>query len=352
MGGHNPDLWVIRLWKLPDNFYELALEDQWNAVEKVTHKPKPLEKRRQACPMAWFDEALIVCYFLLTLAVPWVLGVLMLASLFFGWLVTCTIVTAIGLVLVLHPMARFTLDFRSSRLALALIRYFTFELLVNRNDPLMAAVGTSAVDAPEFQNKHLPAIYLACPHGVRLTFWGSRLHHSINHFNLLFILFSQVFNYGAIAWCCISRWVCGWYQYTGAAEVISFVPGLRYLDPVIWSVAANRKNIKKALQVPDAITESSSPSASSSFPGSGAQKKVSNPLGLFKHGDLDDPPRGDAVPAAACNGASRAGGMIGMVPDGILGAFRSKAGVDELAIGKKRGLLRIAAEEGATVYAT
>ena len=41
-----------------------------------------------------------------------------------------------------------------------------------------------------------------------------------------------------------------------------------------------------------------------------------------------------------------------MVPDGILGAFRSKPGVDELAIGRKRGLLRIAMEEGATVYAT
>ena len=40
-----------------------------------------------------------------------------------------------------------------------------------------------------------------------------------------------------------------------------------------------------------------------------------------------------------------------MVPDGILGAFRSRPGVDELVIGRKRGLMRIAKEEGATVFA-
>lgn len=60
-----------------------------------------------------------------------------------------------------------------------------------------------------------------------------------------------------------------------------------------------------------------------------------------------------ARPAAAAVVAEkhRRGGMIGMVPDGILGAFRSKPGVDELVIGSKRGLLRIAVQEGATVYA-
>lgn len=39
------------------------------------------------------------------------------------------------------------------------------------------------------------------------------------------------------------------------------------------------------------------------------------------------------------------------MPDGILGAFRCKPGVDELLIGKKRGLMRICAEEGCSVQA-
>jgi len=69
------------------------------------------------------------------------------------------------------------------------------------------------------QAKHLPAIYLACPHGV--------------------------FNYGAIVWCAISRWFSGWYQITGTAGALAWVPGIRYMDPFIWSVDASRKNISK-----------------------------------------------------------------------------------------------------------
>jgi len=40
------------------------------------------------------------------------------------------------------------------------------------------------------------------------------------------------------------------------------------------------------------------------------------------------------------------------VPDGIMGAFGSRAGLDTLLIGSRRGLMRICAEEGATVYAS
>jgi len=34
--------------------------------------------------------------------------------------------------------------------------------------------------------------------------------------------------------CCISRWVCGWYQITGTAAAVASVPGLRYMDQLVW----------------------------------------------------------------------------------------------------------------------
>jgi len=133
------------------------------------------------------------------------------------------------------------------------------------------------VDDLKFQlESHLPSLYLACPHGV--------------------------FNYGAVAWCCISRWLVGWYQYTGGAQVVKYVPGMRYLDALVWMINADRTSIKRALQ-------------------------------------------------ERANQEQRRGGMLGMVPDGILGAFRSTPGIDELLIGNKRGLMRICLEEGATVHA-
>jgi len=150
------------------------------------------------------------------------------------------------------------------------------ELLVDRHDPAFANLAkqprTTAEDTT-FQEHNLPLVCLACPHGV--------------------------FNYGAIIWCTISRWVCGWEQHTGAANIIPYVPGLRYMHPLIWSINADRRSIQNKLQQ---------------------------------------------------RGPGRTGGMLGMVPDGILGAFRSRHGVDELVIGKKRGLMRICAEEGAMIY--
>ena len=58
-------------------------------------------------------------------------------------------------------------------------------------------------------------------------------------------------------------------------------PGLRYLAPLIWLVNAERSSIVRALR---------------------------------ERG-------GEAA-------SQRRGGMIGMVPDGILGAFRTRRGVD------------------------
>ena len=164
---------------------------------------------------------------------------------------------------------------RHSRLALALIRYFSMEILLDMNsNPLFRHLITesSSIEPSVFHKEFLPLVCLACPHGV--------------------------FNYGAIIWCCMSRWIVGWEQYTGAAGIVKYVPGLRYMDRLLWAVNADRTNIKRVLKQ---------------------------------------------------RGPGRTGGMIGMVPDGILGAFRCQMGVDELIIGKRRGLMRISAEEGATV---
>ena len=84
---------------------------------------------------------------------------------------------------------------------------------------------------------------------------------------------------------------------------MSKVPGLRYMAPLVWLIVSDRPSIVKALRERGRKSE------------------------------------------------SRSGGMVGMVPDGILGAFRTQPGVDSLLIGRKRGLMRICTEEGATCCA-
>lgn len=210
---------------------------------------------------------LAVAFFFTTLGLPWVLGGVAFYLCCYGTLASWAAFFLSVALLALHPLPQFTRHFRSSRLALALTRYFTVELIIDRDHPLTAPLGTPAVDTKEFREQHLPALYLACPHGV--------------------------FNYGAIVWCCFGPWLVGGDQVTGAASAVANVPGLRYLAPLIWLIASDRKSIVNALR-------------------------------------------------------SR-GGTVGMVPDGILGAFRTRPGHDELVLGKKRGLMRIATEEGATV---
>jgi len=241
----------------------------------VTAPAVPLKGPRAACAMSPVDEALAVTFFFVTLGLPWVLAGLAVYIGMYGTATGFACFILAMLLLAFHPLPTFTHHLRRSRLSLALARYFTMELLIDRGHPIIGLCGTPAVEADEFQKLHLPAVYLACPHGV--------------------------FNYAAIVWCCFSRWLVGWEQYTGAASAVANVPGLRYLAPLIWLVSAERSSIVAALRE-----------------------------------------RRDA--------ASRRGGMIGMVPDGILGAFRGRVGVDELLIGKKRGLLRICTEEGATVF--
>lgn len=277
MANKDESIDVIRLWALKDDFFSLPLEAQYSAIKHVTSRASPLTEPRQPCPISLADESLMVAFFLLTLGFPALLIFGFAVAFWYGSLQILGSLALFSLLLAFHPIARNAVGPRSSRLAMALIRYLSLEVLADRGEPFAAAIGTSAIDSADFQANHLPALYLACPHGV--------------------------FNYGAIAWCCISRWLVGCYQYTGAAAVLGHVPGLRYMDPLLWSINAGRKQIQQVLRA-------------------------------------RTPP-----------GQVRRDGMLGMVPDGILGAFRSRPGFDELIIGKKRGLLRIASEEGATVYA-
>eukprot|EP00933_Yihiella_yeosuensis_P053108 TRINITY_DN5129_c0_g1_i2.p1 TRINITY_DN5129_c0_g1~~TRINITY_DN5129_c0_g1_i2.p1 ORF type:complete len:415 (-),score=51.97 TRINITY_DN5129_c0_g1_i2:132-1271(-) len=270
---------VVELWKLPDNFFQLELQEQWKEVEKVTKKAVKLSEPRKPCKMSFVDEAIAVGFLLISLGLIWVVGLaclisgLMMSS-YFKWFV------GVFLILALHPLPSCSLIGRSGRLSLALIRYFTFEAIVDRRDSILSKFGKDGVDS--IATSILPAVYLACPHGV--------------------------FNYGAIAWCCVSRWLCGWYQYTGGTSVVKYIPGIRYLDLLCWLIDVDRKSIKKVLQ---------------------------------------NLPKGEG---STYSGAARRGGMLGMVPDGILGAFNSTPGQDVLVIGSKRGLMRICIEEGATVF--
>jgi len=132
-----------------------------------------------------------------------------------------------------------------------------------------------------------PVVALACPHGV--------------------------INFGAIVWVYFSRWVMGLEQYTAGVSIVSKVPGLRYLVAPISVIPVDRNSLKRRLQEPVRLTDEKGQRLSAKVP--------------------------------------RTGGMIGIVPDGIAGIFKSKSGEDVLFIGKKRGLMRICLEEGAFIMA-
>lgn len=133
-----------------------------------------------------------------------------------------------------------------------------------------------------------PLVPLACPHGV--------------------------LNFGAMTWIFFSRWICGLEQYTAGASIVPKVPGLRYLCASLWLIPVDGKSIKRALQEPPRLEDKNGTRFSTDMP--------------------------------------RRGGMVGVVPDGIAGIFKSKPGSDALFIGKRRGLMRICLEEGALVAAT
>jgi hypothetical protein len=249
---------VIRLWQLPDDFFALDLDAQWRAIAAVTSPAQRLNAPRRPCPLSLRDELLALAFFAATLMLPFALAGITMWSVVYGTAWQRLGVVAVALILACHPLPEAgSLAARCSPLARALGRYFSLELFVDRSDPLAAAGFTPAVDAPERLTEFLPTVYLACPHGV--------------------------FPYGAIVWCCYCRWGCGIWQYTGAADVVKRVPGLRYMHSVIWIVSAGKRSIIRALR--------------------------------------------ERCPVEI-QGGERRGGVLGIPPDGILGAFRSKPGVD------------------------
>lgn len=302
---------VIRLWQLPANFFTLTSSQQWDVIESITYPATAYpnagpRQRRTPCGMSFQDDMLAVWFFLVTLGTPLAIGTSIVASIILQSMRLLGLTLAVSAILAFHPLPRQPTsnmkgDWRRTRLSLALIRYFSMEVLIDRSDDLLKDVATRAVqDSDVFfgntnkvgdksDNKdhggiNLPLVCLACPHGV--------------------------FNYGAIIWCAISEWFVGWEQYTAAASVIHHVPGLRYMNQLVWAEDAGRKSIQKVLR---------------------------------KRCEVDV--------EGKKNDKRKYGGMLGIVPDGILGAFRCKGGVDELAIGPRRGLMRLCMEEGATVLA-
>lgn len=107
-----------------------------------------------------------------------------------------------------------------------------------------------------------------------------------------------VMNFGAVIWVFFARWISGKEQYTAGAPSLMHIPGLRYLVAALWFCHADKKSLKKALQ---------------------------------------ETPRAD----------TKRGGTVALCPDGIAGIFHSSPGTDVLYLGKKRGLMRLAYEEGA-----
>jgi len=310
---HEANVEVVRLWQLPDDFFALSTERQWSAMTAITSKaePHPKGRRRTPCSISFGDDALAVSFFLITLGTPLGIAALIVLSVLLSSYRMLVATIIVSIILALHPMP--TRDWRRTRLSLALIRYFSMEVLVDRSNPLLDGFATSAVDdaaattsfvsssaafssASTTNGIDLPLVCLACPHGV--------------------------FNYGAMIWCAMSRWFVGWEQNSAAASVVKYVPGLRYMDQLIWAEDAGRSSIQRV---------------------SRKRCTVDNNGGDDDDDDDDD----DAVTGET----RRYGGMLGIVPDGILGAFRCRGGVDELAIGPRRGLMRLCIEEGATVLA-
>ena len=78
---------------------------------------------------------------------------------------------------------------------------------------------------------------------------------------------------------------------TGGAAIVSKTPGLQYLAPLVWLIVSDKPSIVKALR------------------------------------------------ERGCKSEPRSGGMVGMLADGLLGAFRTQPGVDSLLIGRELGLI-------------
>lgn len=279
-----PDLVAIELWRLPTDFFGLDEKAQWDAFAAATKPAQKLTKPQNPCKLTLTEDLIASSYFLTILGIPLLLPVVTLTLLARGnsywkwWLLGVSFFA-------LHPIPAYLPWYRRNKIGVILAKYFTMTVLVDRRHPEMKYAGTPAIEENPIQ---APLVPLACPHGV--------------------------LNFGAIIWVFFSRWVCGLEQYTAGANIVTKVPGLRYLCASLWVIPADGKSIKRALQEPPKLEDSSGKRFGSDTP--------------------------------------RRGGMVGIVPDGIAGIFKSKPGSDVLYIGKRRGLMRICLEEGALVAGT
>lgn len=259
---------IIELWRLPLNFYRLELNEQWKALAEVTSPVEPnLMKKRTPCSMVWSEQLEAILWMLLCLGLP--LGILPISLVL--WFVSPSTLkywAAALAVLAFHPLTPYSIETRRRKIGLIMARYFSFVVAVDRKDPQQRHFGTPDVDKLD---KHFPLVPLACPHGV--------------------------LNFGATIWVYFERWLIGMEQYTAAAPIVTYVPGLRYFMQALWPVSADRSSLKRC----------------------------------FRERPSDVKPRG---------------GCVGIVPDGVAGIFHSRPGTDVLHIGKKRGLMRIGLEEG------
>mmetsp|Transcript_103354 Transcript_103354/g.287755 ORF Transcript_103354/g.287755 Transcript_103354/m.287755 type:complete len:387 (-) Transcript_103354:207-1367(-) len=277
------ELKAIELWRLPNNFFALGQEAQWNAIQRVTVAPTRLTEPRSPCTLTLAEETLCVLFFLMIFGIPLAIPLVTVCLLTAGsssmrwWFV-------LVMFLAFHPIPSYVPWYRRNNFAVTLAKYFTMTMLIDRSFPEARQWATPEVEAHPVR---APCVPLACPHGV--------------------------INFGAVLWVLFSRWICGVEQYTAGAAVVRFVPGLRYLGALLWVIPADRPSLKRALQEPVRLTG--------------------------KDGAL----LGPSVP--------RRGGMVGVVPDGIAGIFKSRPGQDALFIGSKRGLMRICLEEGALIMA-
>ena len=75
--GNEPNIEVTRLWQLPDDFFSLSsFEAQRSALLSVTCKAPELDQPREACPISFWDDAMAVTFFLVTLGLPLALAIL------------------------------------------------------------------------------------------------------------------------------------------------------------------------------------------------------------------------------------------------------------------------------------
>lgn len=210
---------VIETWRLPLDFYSLTSDEQWKAMAAVTVPAKKNLGTRQPCAMSAIEQAQAILFMLLVLGVPLAIvpATMVLCVPRNQWLLKYWF-SILG-VLSFHPLPTYSLKSRRRQIGLIMARYFSFNVVVDRSDPLQKHIGTPNVDQIQAP---FPVAPLACPHGV--------------------------LNFGAMIWVYLDRWMTGQEQYSAGAQLVNHVPGLRYLVEPLWFVNVDRKSLKKHFQ--------------------------------------------------------------------------------------------------------